>query len=147
MVTQNDLIGSLEGFPIEVVEKMLYNQQLQGNPKDILIFQRHNTIDKHGGGFDWEMTIEGDNFWLNVINNKNFNLFFEKYPIKIQEYPKVMMVWNINRLDAFPRVVQFFMKNRYFAWACAENEEDAENIDILLSWKYAEDPLTFNKNN
>lgn len=147
MVTQNDLIGDLEGFPIEVVEKILYNQQLQGNPKDISIFQRNKAFRKFNGGFDWEMTIDGKCFWDNVIIYTLFDIFFERYPKRIETYPKVMMVWNDVKRKAVPRVVQFFMKNVYFAWASAENEEDAEDIDILLHWKYAEDPLTFNKNN
>ena len=79
-VTTKDLIGDLVGFPIEVVEKMLQKQYKQVNKKDISIFQEYRCYDKQNGGFRWEETIEGHNFWKKVISDKNFDVFFEKYP-------------------------------------------------------------------
>ena len=32
------------------------------------------------GGFEWRKTKEGLDFWHKVIEHKNFNLFFKKYP-------------------------------------------------------------------
>lgn len=77
-VTKKDLIGNLEGFPIEVVEKMLQKQYKQYGKKDISVFQ--NNRDSDIRGFVWEKTIEGHNFWNNVIRHKNFDIFFERYP-------------------------------------------------------------------
>ena len=79
-VTQKDLIGDLKDFPIEVVEKMLQKQYKQVNKKDISIFQEYRCYDKQNGGFSWEDTIEGHQFWRHVINDKNFDVFFERYP-------------------------------------------------------------------
>ena len=79
-VTTKDLIGDLKDFPIEVVEKMLQNQYKQVNKKDISIFQEYRCHDIQNGGFRWEDTIEGHQFWRHVISDKNFDVFFEKYP-------------------------------------------------------------------
>ena len=40
-ITTADLIGKIENFPIEVVEKMVEEQVRQGNKADVTIFQRN----------------------------------------------------------------------------------------------------------
>ena len=74
--------GQLKGFPQEVVEKMLERQVEQGNKRDLSVFEVCYNSDKNMGGFDWVATIEGDDFWGNVIHGENFSLFFERYPQK-----------------------------------------------------------------
>ena len=82
--------GQLEGFPIEVITKMLEYQVLQGYKKDISIFERSacaGTVFDHG--FQWYNTSEGYDFWNSVISKQNFDLFFERYPkknINMQEF-------------------------------------------------------------
>lgn len=82
-VEQSDLIGAIEDFPIEVVEKMIEHQVEQGNKPDVKAFRRFAANDAKGGGFTWENTIEGELFWDKVIGNRNFNVFFEMYPKNI----------------------------------------------------------------
>jgi hypothetical protein len=79
-LTTKDLIGDLENFPIEVVEKMLEKQYKQVNKKDVSVFQEYNRSDIQRGGFRWENTIEGYEFWNDVIYYKKFDRFFERYP-------------------------------------------------------------------
>ena len=79
-VIQKDLIGDLKDFPIEVVEKMLECQNKQVGKKDISVFQKDRCEDTGGKGFSWSATTEGHNFWKNVIRDRNFDLFFERYP-------------------------------------------------------------------
>lgn len=76
-VTIKDLIGDLENFPIEVVEKMLQMQYKQYGEKDISVFQNNRRSEK---GFLWENTIEGHDFWRRVISCKEFDVFFDRYP-------------------------------------------------------------------
>jgi hypothetical protein len=78
-VTKKDLIGDLKNFPIEVVEKMLQNQYKQVNKIDITVFQKYNRSDIQTGGFCWEDTDEGYEFWSDVIGKKRFDVFFERY--------------------------------------------------------------------
>lgn len=74
--------GELEGFPKEIIARMLECQKEQGNTKDISVFERQCAAGCFNKGFTWDKTKEGDIFWLEVIGAKNFNLFFEKYPKK-----------------------------------------------------------------
>ena len=79
-VTTKDLIGDLKDFPIEVVEKMLEHQYKQIGKTDISIFQKKRCEGTGGKGFSWPATIEGHYFWKRVIHDKNFDIFFERYP-------------------------------------------------------------------
>lgn len=72
--------GQLEGFPKEVVEKMIERQVEQGNPRDVSVFEKRRTIDKGHLGFTWVTTDEGGDFWDSVIEYKDFDLFFKRYP-------------------------------------------------------------------
>jgi len=81
-VEQSDLTGDLNDFPIEVVQKMVYEQVKQGNKADVSIFKTARSRDSHHGGFTWLMTKDGHDFWNCIINMGHFALFFEKYPKK-----------------------------------------------------------------
>lgn len=70
--------GDLEGFPEEVVNRMLYYQQEQGNERDIKVFERSKSVSCSGGGFSWGRTEEGHEFWDSVITNGDFKLFFDR---------------------------------------------------------------------
>ena len=72
--------GELQGFPKEIISRMLDCQEEQGNTRDVSVFERDRTAEQYNKGFEWYGTKEGQTFWHKVINNKNFNLFFEKYP-------------------------------------------------------------------
>ncbi len=77
--------GDLEGFPPEVVDKMLERQKEQGNSKNLAVFEGDRTADRNFGGFDWGITPEDkelEDFWWKVIEEKNFGLFFEYYPTR-----------------------------------------------------------------
>ena len=79
-VKQEDLVGEIKDFPIEVVQKMVERQVEQGNKADVSVFQGYRNSGKGLDGFTWINSIEGYDFWDEVIYKKNFNLFFEKYP-------------------------------------------------------------------
>lgn len=84
IVQYSDLIGNISEFPIEVVQKMVERsteQELWSDRLGMTTFQSH--IASAGrGGFRWDATIEGHTFWSKVIENKMFNLFFDRYPCK-----------------------------------------------------------------
>lgn len=81
-------IIQFKDFPIEIKEAMLNHQFAQGNIRDIHIFEKSLLYDKNHGGFSWFKTIEGTEFWNEVIKKSNFNIFFEKYPKK-ERFPKI----------------------------------------------------------
>lgn len=87
-ITKADLVGSIEYFPIEVVQKMLDEQFLQGNKVSLKVFQKSASSDRSDGGFDWDNTRDGNMFWRDVIEG-DFDKFFRKYP---QRYNWVYIV-------------------------------------------------------
>lgn len=90
-VTQKDLIGDLESFPIEVVEKMLIEQYKNLGKTDIAVFQ-YNRCDAKKG-FCWENSADGHDFWNDVIRGKKFDVFFERYPKRYPVNPKSKTVY------------------------------------------------------
>lgn len=81
-VEQSDLVGDIKDFPIEVVEKMIEEQVKQGNCPNVEVFQKYNRADRKRGGFNWDDAENTYGFWSVVINDCDFDLFFEKYPKK-----------------------------------------------------------------
>jgi hypothetical protein len=84
-VEKSDLVGDIENFPIEVVEKMVEEQVKQGNKPDVEVFQRCAIAGAELGGFDWFGTND-PLFWSMVIDGRNFELFFTEYPKKSNVY-------------------------------------------------------------
>lgn len=74
--------GQLEGFPKEIIAKMLDYQEKQGNKRNVSIFEKRIVTGRFNEGFSWDKTQEGGVFWHKVINNKDFDFFFERYPKK-----------------------------------------------------------------
>lgn len=83
-----EYLGELKGFPDEVVEKMIERQEEAGNEPSVSVFEDNSTAGRLGGGFDWSDTVENHSFWSSVINTKNFQMFFSKYPKAPISVPK-----------------------------------------------------------
>lgn len=81
IVKQEDLIGQIKGFPIEVVQRMADCQVEQGNKADVSVFQRNKDAGQLNNGFDWHRTKEGKGFW-NIISDRTFDEFWKMYPKK-----------------------------------------------------------------
>lgn len=92
--------GNLKGFPKEIIARMLECQEEQGNPRDISVFEKRCDAEQRSKGFTWYETKEGLYFWYDVVNNKDFNLFFEKYPK--QDNPQDFRI-NDNVIDIITR--------------------------------------------
>ena len=92
-VNTTDLIKKLEGFPFEIVEKMLEHQYAQNNIVDISVFHNLPSAEKYQGGFDWRTSPEGFSFWDEIIHGKNFDKFFERYPKRYPLNPKSKAVY------------------------------------------------------
>ena len=77
--------GNIKGFPKEVVEKMLDQQEMQGHERDVSVFEESRYNGYFSSGFDWRDSPDGILFWTEVIGLKNFSLFFEKYPKELKQ--------------------------------------------------------------
>ena len=73
-LTEEDLVGGIRGFPLQIVEVMLDKQRAVTNKIDISEFQRNKA-----SGFRWSETPEGVSFWWDVIGNRNFKKFFIEF--------------------------------------------------------------------
>ena len=102
IVTADDLIGDISGFPIEVVQKMVDYQVKQGNTADVAIFQKKRITPKANGGFNLYETEDGD-LWSGVLEFFNFDLFFQKYPKK----EKTMKTFTEKDLITGKHIVKF----------------------------------------
>lgn len=67
--------GEIKGFPLEVVIAMLYHQKKQTGKADLLTFIRRKSVSATGGGFDWEETRQGFDYWDHIISNEKFEDF------------------------------------------------------------------------
>lgn len=74
--------GQLTGFPKEIIAKMLDCQENQGYPRDVSVFEKKIYAGMDQKGFGWKRTKDGLAFWEQVILQRDFNLFFKKYPKK-----------------------------------------------------------------
>lgn len=74
-VTEKDIFGEIEDFPIEIVQKMV-ERCIEENEVNIITKLQISRLD----GFLWGKSIEGYDFWASVVYDKDFDLFFEKYP-------------------------------------------------------------------
>ena len=81
-ITKKHLVGNLEGFPIEVVERMVYEQISQRQKPNPTVFAIKKNAAPGEGGFSWAATEDGYSFWEKVITKKDWDLFFSKYPKK-----------------------------------------------------------------
>lgn len=70
--------NDLEGFPEEIINAMLDEQERQGNKRDIEVFKRN--IRAFNNGFNWMESKDGHSLWGAIIEDKDFDLFFKKYP-------------------------------------------------------------------
>ena len=79
-VVNEDLVDELREFPLAIVQKMIERQVMQGNPANVKVFQADTTAEQLDGGFEWDISPEGWDFWDKVIAGMEFNVFFERYP-------------------------------------------------------------------
>lgn len=71
-------MAKFDELPLEIQERMLEEQDKQGNPRDLNVFRK--IIHAGFNGFFWNGTKEGYSFWRDILMNSNVETFFEKYP-------------------------------------------------------------------
>lgn len=70
----------LKDFPQEIINHIEDEQETQGNPRNASIVDENSWNTRIDGGFTWSDTKEGIEFWSEVIDSRNFDLYFSKYP-------------------------------------------------------------------
>lgn len=82
MVTEKDCIGEIKGYPPHIVELMLDEQERQGNPRNVAIFQQKADAGYFEGGFTWSKSTDGPKFWSSIHNGKKFDVYPEPRVVK-----------------------------------------------------------------
>lgn len=72
-------------LPVEIQERMLLEQEEQGNERNPDVFRGYLQAGENFGGFIWDETNEGFNFWSSILTEGNFDAFFKRYPKKEEE--------------------------------------------------------------
>lgn len=75
-------------LPKEIQKVMLDRQYEQSGERNVKVFKECLGSSLVTGGFDWDKTPEGYDFWLK-INEGDFKTFFEKYPKEFLSGPKI----------------------------------------------------------
>lgn len=144
-ITEKDLIGDIADFPVEIVRKMVEEQMRQGNNADVCMFQKCANKNKNQGGFDWRNTEDGHIFWELVIYNKNFGIFFEKYPkqdsTKIQgtenttPQPHKEIDWETRRYE----IAKYAMNGILTSAVMYDGCHQSSDVVSRMSVRYADD--------
>lgn len=132
-------------LPVEIQERMLEEQEKQGNKRDPDVFRKILRADEEGRGFNWDETDDGPKFWISVLTEEDFDCFFARYPKKeellkkdTKTYPKVMEVSNFEDFSNPRTRVVFMEKNgKYLAWGRVSTLEEAEETLMTTCWSYA----------
>jgi len=70
-----------KNLPVEIQERMLDEQVRQGNPRNAEVFENNIIANHRLGAFNWGKSVEGYDFWEEIIQHGNLAVFYEKYPI------------------------------------------------------------------
>lgn len=124
-VTPEDLTGEIEDFPIEVVQKMVERQYEQIGVCNVRIFQTNNEASSYGGGFNWDTSIEGLEFWNDVIMRYDWELFFSRYPTK--EICKIYSISDQKKIG-LTRLQKWYLSHRELF----STDVDCLNIRTLM---------------
>ena len=79
------MIKEFNELPAEIQERMLQEQERQGNPRNAKVFEEDIEAGVLRGGFTWEKSVEGLDFWLGIILYGDFTAFYERYPKRPQQ--------------------------------------------------------------
>jgi hypothetical protein len=105
-------------LPVEIQERMLDEQVRQGNPRNAKIFEKAITACLSEGGFTWEQSKEGFDFWNRITTNGNLAVFYEKYPKKLYSEEEVRNLFIKHCKDLYSTNEKFYelLLNQDLKW-------------------------------
>ena len=129
--------GRIDRLPDFIGEKLMNLQELQGNKRDISVFERKLFADKNEGGVDWDKTRQKFYFWDRVLLEKDINLYLAWFKPELEVWDDenekyLAQVIGYNENEKYP----FFVKNRtidVFAFKHAQlpKKNDSEKTELL----------------
>lgn len=116
--------GELRGIPMEIIERMLECQyELTG---DVSLGSLEVSA---SNSFNFKRSIEGEDFWIKVLVDHEYKVFFKRYP-NLRYVYKVKEGDLIKRLYGFPiEVVQKMVDNQYIQ--VGKNDVEIFQNDVI----------------
>lgn len=82
----SDFQRDLKGVPNDIIRFILSYQVRQGHKENVDVFDE--CITEGARGFEWEATVEGWDFWNNVLTHRSWKTFYDRYPkATLAEFP------------------------------------------------------------
>ena len=108
-------MNKFDNLPVEIQEKILDNQVSSGKTRDPEVFRRSLSLGKSLGGFTWR-DFEGYDFWINIIENKDFTEFYERYPKKNLTLPEAFNIVLSDYEGSIRFIEEYLLPNGYSYW-------------------------------
>ena len=135
--------GQIDWLPDFIGEELMNQQELQGNKRDISVFEK-NKIDCVIG-FCWDKTEQGSDFWERVLIDKDINLFLAWFKPELEVFDDEKEVF-ISQVIGYNenKKYSFSVKNETIdgftlKHARLPKKENAEKLELL---KKADELLT-----
>jgi hypothetical protein len=135
--------GQIDWLPDFIGEELMNQQELQGNKRDISVFEKNRTDSVIG--FIWDQTEQGSYFWNRVLIDKDINLFLAWFKPELEvwdddEKKYTLQVIGYNEDLFYPFFVKKATTGGYaFKHARLHKKENAEKLELL---KKADELLT-----
>lgn len=110
-IKKSHLVGKIADFPMEVVERMVYEQINQRQKPNPTVFAIKDSAAPGEGGFSWAATEDGYAFWEKVISKKDWDLFFSKYPKKTVVYENKNIVYAVGKHNNGKKVIDALIEH------------------------------------
>jgi hypothetical protein len=137
--------GQIEWLPDFIGEELMNQQELQGNKRDISVFETNLGASYPTKGFTWEGTEQGDLFWRKVLIERDINLFLAWFKPELEVFDDEDEKY-IARVICYADYNKYkFMLEKEIALGCSTKharlpkKENAEKLELL---KKADELLT-----
>ena len=112
--------GQIDWLPDFIGEELMNQQEIQGNKRDISVFERIPSNFKIHGAFDWDKTRQGELFWHRVLTAQDINLF-------LAWFKPVLEVWDDCDIKPKLRKVGGFIDKLNYPFILCKEDESGEH--------------------
>ena len=125
--------GQINWLPDFIGEELMNQQELQGNKRDISVFEKDIKSEMSEGGFDWYKTEQQVLFWQRILVDKDINLFLAWFKPELE-------VWDDCDIKPKLRKVGGFIDKLDYPFILCKEDENGEH-----RYKHAQLPKKENK--
>ena len=136
--------GQIDWLPDFIGEELMKQQELQGNKRDISVFEEDVGACKNDGGFEWKDTSQKYNFWCRVLLEKDINLFLAWFTPLLEVFDDenkkhLAQVIGYNENKIYPFFIKKEVGDVVYKHAQLPKKNNTEKLELL---KKADELLT-----